>query len=253
MKDRRLTIFAFVAGAVLVGLLTAGPPTAMAQLDPQLFVCQSCTSGNSGDPNLITNTGGFNVGTGGNHVTVSPLLIIVAVYDGGSAPTVSYNSDTQFASPGGAAIYGWGGGSSAVSYTSDAQGSAYNAVGIANDGGGSSAKFSNFSTGDTTNGFAAPTSFDLYVYELSGVTLPATGAYQIDLSGAKNGSYVLGYACQVSGSTCTDGSIVSTPMTESGLVDTPPSAPEASAVTLTSLVLLAFGALVFRARRSEPA
>jgi hypothetical protein len=148
-----------------------------AQTDFNLYVCQSCTSAPSA-PTLITSPGGFLVGDAGNHASASPLLIVVGVYDGGPAPTLSYGSNTF--SPGGTAIYGWNGSSSAITFNSSSSGSAYAAVGITPEGGGSSEQFGNWNGDLTANSLPTATSFSLYAYELTGVTLPAMGTVTID-------------------------------------------------------------------------
>lgn len=256
MNNRRLTTFAFVTGVVLAGMLIAGPPTATAQTtltDPHISVCQSCPAGN--DPNLITNTSGFQVGWDGNHSSTGPVLIIVGTYNGAAAPTLSFGpSDSLTTGPTGSAIYGWNG-SQGVTFNSSST-NAYTSLGISPQDGGSSEQFGNWNGGETKNGMAAASTFKLFVYELTQaqLQLPAQPGFQtLDLSGATNGDYVIAYACEVAtvAGACPSGKEGAVPFTTAGLVDSPPPAPEASAVTLTSLVLLAFGAFAFRARRNE--
>jgi hypothetical protein len=260
MNNRRLTIFAFVAGAVLVGLLTAGPPTAMAQMtiDPHISICQSCPSGT--DPNLITDTSSFQIGWDGNHTSLGPILIIVGTYNDAAAPTVTFGSNSYTpGTNGGTAtpLYGWNGAQNVSFTAANGSNDAYSVLGISPNDGGSSEQFGNWTGGETANGITAATSFGLYVYEIPDVTLPASNTFiSMDLEGATNGSYVLAYACEgskdkppVVANPCPSGNEGAVPFTTAGLVDQ--KAPEASAVTLTSLVLLAFGALVFRARRSQ--
>jgi hypothetical protein len=260
MKDRRLTIFAFVAGAVLLGLLTAGPPTAMAQTatDPHIYVCPTCIAAPS-SPTLL-NPAGFNVGvsggTNGNITLQQPLLIIVGTFDGAAAPTVSFGTSTISNGDtvnGGAGGWGWNGSEGVLFNTNNL----YATLGLT-PGGGASDSFSNYQGFDTSNGLGTPSSFSLYVYEVP-VNLSSVSPIMLDLNGATTGSFVVGYSCEqspqlgatfTSGTKCSNGEIGFTPFTTTGFVDVPP-APEASAVTLMSLVLLAFGALVLRARRSQ--
>jgi len=253
MNNRRFTIFAFVAGVVLAGLFTVGPPTATAQtVDPHISICAVCPAGS--DPNVITDTSGFQIGWDGNHNSTGPVLIIVGTYNNAAAPTLSFGpSDSLTTGPTGAAIYGWNGSQGVVFNSSSTN--VYTSLGITPQDGGSSESFGNWNLGLTNNGIAAASTFKLYVYELTQSQLqlgPQPNFQTLDLSGATNGSYVVAYACEVAVTTaspnCPTGNEGAVPFTTAGLVD---SAPEASAVTLTSLVLLAFGAVVVRARRHQ--
>jgi hypothetical protein len=247
MNNRRLTIFAFVAGAVLTGLLIAGPPTAMAQADdPQITICQSCTAAPGGDPNLITNTGAFNVLLQGSQTLQDPLLIVVAVYNGSGTPSISFSGCATPSACPAATVGTYGLTANTFSpFDSSTGGTIFSNLGLS---AGGSLSFGNLSTGDTNNGFAAPTSFSLFAFAVP-TNLTST-PITIDESGAANGSYIAAYGCiDGTGSStgcATNGDIGQTVNTNVGLIN---SAPEASAVTLTSLVLLAFGALVLRARR----
>src|SRR5690348_1807541 len=61
----------------------------------QIFVCQSCTAAPGGEPNVITDTSGFDVGLAGSGTDASPLLIVVGVYNGGVTPTISFGTTTS--------------------------------------------------------------------------------------------------------------------------------------------------------------
>jgi PEP-CTERM motif len=248
-KSRYGTAILFVLAGCLSLVCTY--QTQAQVVDFNLYVCQSCTSAPSA-PTLITSPGGFLVGDAGNHASASPLLIIIGVYNGGPAPTLSYGpSDSLTTGPGGTAIYGMNtsaAAGTAITFNSSS-GTAYAATGIGPAGG--SQTFSNWNGDLTANSLPTATSFSLYVYELTGITLPANGSITIDESGAPVGSFVIGYACQTAGATCTDGDQGQTPDTTSGIIDTfVPATPEPSTMLLFGTGLVALGAK-FRRRKSE--
>ena len=210
----------------------------VAQAD-QLFVCQpsvtqNCTSAPGGtaaggESNLITNTGAFDIGVGGNHTEQNPLLVIVAVYNGSGVPSVS------FAGVSAAAVGTYGLTKNTATLTS---GTVFAALGLANAGG--SVSFGNFSMADTLNGFAKPTSFKLYAFSLP-TTLTGGSPITIDESGAANGSFIAAYDC-VNGSsttaTCPNGSVGQTVMTNTGLLTGTSSVPEPASLTLLGVSLI---------------
>jgi hypothetical protein len=248
MKNRRLTIFAFVAGVVLMGLLTTGPPAARGS---QITICQSCTTAPGGDPNLITNTGAFNVVSQGSRRTLqNPLLIIVGVYNNMSSPMVSFTGCAIPASCPAASLTTYGLTSDTATFTSASSGSAFAQLGLS---AGGSENFGNWSAADVAHGFAAPTLFTLFAFALN--TKLTSTPITIDEFGAANGSFIIAYSCKDGTGSATgcakNGDRAQTVFTNTGLIDNTGHAPEASAVTLTALVLLAFGALVFLACRRE--
>src|ERR1044072_1570307 len=82
---------------MVLGLLLMAAP-AMAD---QIVICQSCTSAPGGDPNLISNTGSFDMFLAGASSTSSaPTLVIIAEYNGGGTPTVNIGGNLSLAAVG---------------------------------------------------------------------------------------------------------------------------------------------------------
>jgi len=208
---------------LLVGLgLMAAP--AFAQVDPQIFVYQFCTAPAGGDPNVITNTGAFNVGIAGNHTLQNPLLVIIGVYNGSGTPTVSFSGCATPSACPAAPLGTYGLTADTALFTAGSVGTAFDQVAL---GAGGSESFVNWSAGDVAAGFAAPTSFSLFAFALN-VNLTST-PISIDESGAANGSYIIAYGCLdgtgTSGGCGGNGNIGQTVFTNTGLIDNTPGAP----------------------------
>lgn len=232
MKHRLLLL------TVLIGLGLIAAPVYGQVLDPQIFIQQTGTSPAGGDPNIITNTGAFNVGVAGSDTLQNPLLIIVGVYNGNGSPSVSYSGCAVPAACPAAAVGTYGLTSATGTFTSSSSGSAFDQLGLASGG---SESFTNWSTADVTAGFAAPTSFSLYAFALD-TKLTAGSPITIDESGAANGSFILGYGCiDGTGSStgcATSGDIGQTVFTNTGLVDAPPVPEPASMVLFGTFLLI---------------
>jgi PEP-CTERM motif len=219
---------------VVVGLLGSG--TAWAD---QIFVCQSCTSAPGGDPNLITNTGSFNVGLAGPGAQ-NPLLIVVAVYNGVGTPSISFGGGVSTPAIG---TYGLTSTSLANFNTGDVFGS----LGLT---AGGSLSFGNLSSADQANGFAAPSSFTLDVFALN---TGLSGTITIDESGASLGSFIFGYGCQDGSvaAACDHGDVSQSVATNMGLIDSPPpSVPEPGSLALLSMGLLSMAGVRRRFMKS---
>lgn len=233
-------VASFICSLVLIATIGAAPAKA-----DNLFFCNGCTAAPSGDPELLTSVTGFQMGLSGGKSSVAPVLVIIGSYNGAPAPTVKVGS-TSF-SPGGTAIYGWNGSASGVPFNSSSS-DVYTTLGLAPASGGPSEQFSKWNTGETDNGFAAASSFTLYVYELTGISFPGTGTNEITLSviGGTTGDYIVGYACEVSGTPCQSGKDGSTPFTTVGLDGAPPTTmtPEPGTLLLFGTGMLGLAGLV---------
>ncbi|MGH9325162.1 MAG: PEP-CTERM sorting domain-containing protein [Terriglobia bacterium] len=249
MKARKMvwSIVACTLGFML--LLAVSNSTALAD---NVYVCQSCTSAPSA-PTLLTNVNSITVGVAGSATMQNPLLIVLGVVDGTSsttAPTISFSGCGTPAEPTNpcslATVGTYGLTSNQASFTSSSSGTAFSQLGLS---AGGSQNFGNWSTLGKNDGFGAPTSFELFAYELP-TTVSGQSPITIDESGAPLGSYIIGYSCKNGTATGTppgacaqNGDRGDTPFTTSGVVDSPSPAPEPSSLVLLGIVALGFAAL----------
>src|SRR5690349_2406855 len=88
-----------IIGVAAMAVALAAAPAHAQVIDPQIYIQQSTTANApaGGDPNLITNSGAFNVGVAGNFTLQNPLLIIVGAYNSIGTPVITFGGGVSTA------------------------------------------------------------------------------------------------------------------------------------------------------------
>ena len=241
-----------VAAVTLAGTCALG----VAHAD-QLFVQMSGTAPAGGDPNVITNTGGFVIGAaGGNFTLQNPLLVVVGVYNGMGTPSLSFSSTGCTPSCSLAAVGTYGLTGNTATLTSGQN--VWDQLGLT---GGGSESYTNWAGYDQNTLGLSPTSFSLYAFAID-TSLTSGTPITVSESGAANGSFIAAYGCQVAsgpniygrrrnndnnnGGGCSEGNVAQTVFTNTGVING--SVPEPGALALMAAGLLGLGWFVRRRR-----
>lgn len=256
-KYRRLAVLlTLVLAASIAGATTVS--------DPQIFIQPSGTAPAGGDPNIITDTTNFVIGVAGSFTLTDPLLVIVGVYDSTTKPCISISDPLSNPCVGDATLTEYGLTADTATFTSSSTGSAYDQLGLASGG---SENFTNWMNADLSAGLAAPSSFTLYAFEITGAQLTSGSPFTIDITNSVQGSFIIGYSCEDItkgknqgptgglGTPCaTTGNIGQTPFTNAGFINTGPfehKVPEPAGLALLGSGLVLTGGLLRRKLRKN--
>jgi PEP-CTERM motif-containing protein len=222
-----------------------GPTTTdITFVDPQLFVCNGCTSSPTPNDPVLISLANVHLGVAGNdlaNVTLTgDVIVIIGVPNGVGTPTITCNSGCT---TGLVTVNG-----SNPVMTSSTNTNAFLAFGNTPGADGSE----NWTNWSGAPGEAGVTSFTLYEFDLgAGSTAGlAAGDLNITINGVGAGTIVIGYAAGVN-SKSGSGVIFSTPFTVAG--DATGQVPEPGTLALLGTGMLSIAGAIRRRKKQNAA
>lgn len=257
MRPSKLPLVLGCALAAFLSAVFASQSVAQVVDDPQIYVCSGCTKPPGGDPNPLNTLDLTNVTMGmaqqSDH-SQSPLLVIVAVPNGGAAPTLTLPAGVNFDS--GTQFYGVTTSGSSTAQNAGTVGSGQNVYNVLNlSNANNSLSFVNMSGYDAKIGVTA-TSYTLYVWAVDYAMTGTTPLVGLNFSNVATGTFIAGYTCDtvpVSTTTeCDSGNpLGATPFTNSGVGIN--NVPEPASMLLFGSGLVALGTKLRRKKQNKVA